>query len=75
MINKSKLKLFVWEDFNSDYTRTPGLAFAIAPNKDEAKKIIIKKIGYDPGEGNWGDLLQVKSLNKKLGFARSGGGG
>ena len=37
-----KLKLFVWEDVLADYF--PGLAFAIAKDVNEARKLIKAKI-------------------------------
>lgn len=42
------LKLYVWEEFCTDYS--PGLAFAIAKSEEDAKKQIIKKLGYEPAE-------------------------
>ena len=35
---KSKLKLFVWTEFSPDYTS--GLAFAIAKDEPEARKLV-----------------------------------
>jgi len=76
---RSKLKLFVWDDFNSDYTK--GLAFAIAENVEEAKKLIfdyLKKKG-EPKQNYflncdpfWGDMLEY-TINK-IGMGASGGG-
>jgi len=62
------LKLFVWKGFAPDYT--DGLAFAIAENETEARKLIIKKIGFNFSE--WGNL-KIKPLNKKTSFAVAGG--
>lgn len=69
--NKKKLKLYVWEDFYSDYTS--GLAFAIAKNEEEARKIIESQFGYELSASNWGKL-SVLPLYKKCGFCVTGGG-
>lgn len=69
-----KLKLFVWEGFSPDYS--DGLAFAIAKNEKEARKLVIKEIGSFPGNtgpSNWGDLT-VYPLRKKIAKSVSGGG-
>jgi len=66
---KNKLKLFVWTDFCPDYTG--GLAFAIAEDETEAKKLVIKNISYDPYE--WGNL-NIYPINKKIARSVSGGG-
>jgi len=57
---KSKLKLFIWTGFNRDYTE--GLAFAIAKDETEARKLV-KKEGYIISE--WGDL-EIRSLSKRV---------
>lgn len=49
---KPPLRLFVWEGFSPDYTG--GLAFAIARDETDARKMIVKRHGYDPSE--WGGL-------------------
>jgi len=64
-----KLKLFVWTGFSPDYTA--GLAFAIAEDEDEARHLVIKENGFEPGE--WGDLT-VLPVNKKIAYSVSGGG-
>lgn len=64
-----KKKLFVWTHFNPDYSS--GLAFAIAKDETEARKLVLEKMGYKPMD--WGDLT-VYPLSKKLAFAVSGGG-
>lgn len=66
---KAKYKLFVWTKFNPDYR--DGLAFAIAENESKARKLIIKKMGFNPPE--WGEL-KIKSLDKRTCEAISGGG-
>ena len=69
MKNK-KMYLYVWEEFEPDYTN--GLAFAIAKSEKEAKKIILDKGAWHP---DWGKLRKYK-LNRKtqLGFYVNGGG-
>ena len=49
---KSKLKLFVWQDFCPDYTS--GLAFAIAKDETEARKLVVKERQFEPYD--WGSL-------------------
>ncbi len=66
---KARLRLFVWTGFSPDYTS--GLAFAIAKDETEAKKLIEKTHGYSPS--TWGDL-EVLPLTKKTAFSVSGGG-
>lgn len=46
----SDLKLFVWRQFAPDYY--DGLAFAIAHDEPEARRIIVDKLPYDPSD--WG---------------------
>ena len=65
---KKTLKLYVWDDFNPDWTS--GLAFAIATSEKEAKELILKE-RYDPTD--WGTLT-VHSLSKKIARSVSGGG-
>jgi len=64
-----KLKLFVWTDFDPDYTC--GLAVALAETEEEARKLVLKKRGY--GISNWGKL-HILPLSKKCAFSESGGG-
>jgi hypothetical protein len=73
-IMRSGLKLFVWEGFDPDYT--DGLAFAIAKDEAEAKKLVIEDIGYDPSGWRWGrwGTLTVYPINKKIAKAVHGGG-
>ena len=66
---KSKLKLFVWTDFSPDYTS--GLAFAIAKDETEARKLVVAQRGYEPYA--WGTLT-IHPLSKKLAYSVSGGG-
>ena len=66
---KSKLKLFVWHDYCTDYTA--GLAVAIAKDVAEAKELIINDMGFDADD--WGDLT-IYPVNKKMATSVCGGG-
>lgn len=63
------MKLFIWTGFSPDYTN--GLAFAIAKDVEEAKKLIIKEHGHEVYE--WGDL-EVRRLDRKVARCVAGGG-
>ena len=63
------MKIFNWTDFSPDYTS--GLAFAIAKDEKEARKMIKKSYGCEPSQ--WGDL-EVRPLNRKVARQVSGGG-
>lgn len=65
---KKKLRLYIWDDFNTDWSS--GLAFAIATSEAEARKLVIEDIGYGPRE--WGDV-QVKPLSRRIARSISGG--
>ena len=67
-MKKKQLKLFVWTNFEPDYTG--GLAFAIAKDEFEASKLIEKQHGYPPYL--WGNM-KIYTLNKKIAFSVSGG--
>jgi len=67
------LQLFVFEDFNPDYT--DGLAFAIAASADEAKAMIRKHRHHVYGcdvEPVWGKM-KVFAVDKRVARAVSGG--
>ena len=64
-----KLRLFIWTEFACDYTC--GLAFAIARDEVEARKLIVKNRGYDPSE--WG-VLEIRRLDHRVARSVSGGG-
>jgi len=66
---KTKLKLYIWKDFNPDYTG--GLAFAIAKDETDARKLIEKEMGFSIYD--WGEL-EVKPLLRRIARAVSGGG-
>ena len=65
---KTKLKLFIWTGFSPDYT--DGLAFAIAEDEAEARKMIIKEYGLEP---IWGSL-EVRRLDQRVVRYVCGGG-
>ena len=66
---KKKLKLFIWTEFCPDYT--DGLAFAIAENETEAKKLIEKELNCDVY--TWGNL-EIRRLDHRVARAVYGGG-
>lgn len=63
------MKLFIWTDFSPDYSS--GLAFAIAKSESEARKQIIKELGFNPT--SWGNL-EVRRLDRSVAKCVSGGG-
>jgi hypothetical protein len=65
----AKLKLYVWTNYSPDYTS--GLAFAIAKDETEARKLIEETRGFTVYQ--WGDL-KVYPLNKRIAHEVSGGG-
>lgn len=65
---KSKLRLFIWTNFCPDYSG--GLAFAVAKDETDARKLIEKEYGctvYD-----WGDL-EIKPLSGRIARSVCGG--
>lgn len=66
-----ELKLFVWTDFCTDYTS--GLAFAIATNEADARKLVEKDQGCIRKECNWGKLT-IYPLTEQISFSVCGGG-
>jgi len=66
---KKKYKLFIWTEFEPEYTN--GLAFAIAPNEAMAKKMIEKQC--ELGVWKWGKL-EVREIDIKVARCVSGGG-
>ncbi len=69
LIMTTKLKLFIWTDFCTDYTS--GLAFAIAKDETDARKQIEKERGHPVLD--WGDL-EIKPLSRRVARCVSGGG-
>lgn len=65
---QKKLRLFVWTGFSPDYTK--GLAFAIAKNEAEARKLIEKK--HDCPVYTWGNLT-IYPLTQRVAECVSGG--
>jgi hypothetical protein len=65
----NKLRLFIWTGFCPDYT--DGLAFAIAKDETEARKMIVKKRGFDVRD--WGEL-EVRRLDQRIARCVCGGG-
>jgi hypothetical protein len=63
------MKLFIWTQFSPDYSS--GLAFAIAEDEAEAKKLIISQRGYEVY--TWGNL-EIRRLDQKVARCVSGGG-
>jgi hypothetical protein len=53
-MKKKQLKLFVWEEFGTDYTQ--GIAFAIAETAEQAQELVIKKHGRGPLY--WGEMQE-----------------
>lgn len=45
------LHLYVWKDVFRDYT--PGIAFALAHNEDEARMLILASMDYGDAEAYW----------------------
>jgi len=66
---KTKLKLFIWTEFCPDYT--DGLAFAIAKDETDARKLIKKEREYEVYE--WGNL-EIKPLSRRIARSVNGGG-
>ena len=74
----SDLKLFIWENVLTDHTS--GIAFALAENVEEARKIIFEKF-EETTEGYINDTLlkadlsdEPKIVDTKNGFYVWGGG-
>lgn len=63
-----KYQLYVWNEFNPDYT--DGLAFAIAKSEEEARKLVETQRGVRVS--TWGSL-SIHPLNKPIAFAVCGG--
>lgn len=63
----SKLKLFVWNEFNPCYDN--GIAFAVAENEQEAKVMVLEESGNARAE--WGKT-EVYELGEKIAGSRVG---
>ena len=69
------LKLYVWPEFQRDYAA--GLAFAIAHDSDEARRLIAGAYlpGFSPEDlYSLAANPEVFELNVPIAFARAGGG-
>lgn len=66
------MKLYVWTEFEPEYT--PGLAFAIADNVDEARELVKRKFReqFKFDANNFGSVEEFE-LTEKIAFARCGG--
>ena len=64
-----ELKLYVWTGFCRDYSA--GLAFAIAHDEVEARKLVAEECGWEPM--NWGDL-SIHPLTSPIAKSACGGG-
>lgn len=64
---RKKLRLYVWTNYSPDYT--DGLAFAIARDEIEARKLVTKARGNEPFQ--WGTLT-VHELGP-VAYEQSGG--
>ena len=62
-----KLRLFVWDDFASDYK--PGLAFAIAPTIQEAERMVEESVGFWPSNAGKCTEYPIQAI----GFGCTGG--
>ena len=63
-----KLKLYVWENVLTDWNS--GIAFAYAENSEEARQLILKKLGYTHEDLSKSPRL----IEQKEGFYVYGGG-
>lgn len=72
---KAKLKLFIWTNFEPHYTSRMvfygGLAFAIAKDEKEARKLVTKEYPWKIHQ--WGKL-EVRRIDYRVARAVSGGG-
>ena len=67
-MKKDKLKLYVWEDVLTDYT--DGIMFALAENAEDARNLIVEKMGHRTG-----DLaIEPREVTDREGFYVWGGG-
>ena len=62
-------RLFVWTKFAPDYTE--GLAFAVAETTEQAHRLVIEHLGYEPSD--WGRLY-IYPIRAGIAFAVPGGG-
>lgn len=72
ILKKPKFKLFVWQDVFCDWTS--GLAFAIAQDAEEARRVITAQMGYKEVPGDLAKPPEVFELTGPVGFGIWGGG-
>lgn len=65
---KTEMKLYVWTEFDPDYTG--GLAFAIAKDETQAQKKVRKAYYGEPY--SWG-TLKVYRIDRAIAYAVGGG--
>ena len=65
----SNLKLYVWEGVLTD--RTSGVMFALAEDKEHARKLILEECNYVPDGDIAGEPIEI---TEPKGFAVWGGG-
>jgi len=61
----AELKLYVWEGVLPE---SEGLAIAIAPNEEEAMRMVVKVYGHELNKTYWEDW-KVYDLNTPIAFA------
>lgn len=62
------MRLYVWTNFSRNWTE--GLAFAIARDEAEARRLVEEQLGYEPS--NWGNL-EVRRIDHRVARAVLGG--
>tara|TARA_R110001632_G_scaffold9206_1_gene35549 strand:- start:71 stop:286 length:216 start_codon:yes stop_codon:yes gene_type:complete len=70
-MNIQDLKLYIWDEFYSDFT--DGMAVAIASSLEEAKALVEENHGWPYKLKNWGDYYTVP-LNSPFAVSLMGGG-
>lgn len=63
------MKLFIWTNFCPDWKG--GLAFAIAKDVEEARRLVVKEHGCEPYD--WG-VLETRRVDRRVARSVSGGG-
>jgi hypothetical protein len=70
MSTPAPLYLYVWDEFHPDYTE--GLAFAIAPDLEAARALVLSKTSLAPEHIEWGPVT-IHYLTEPCCYARIGG--
>lgn len=68
---RKKLRLYVWEHVLIDYSE--GIMFALASSKEEAKSLILAKMGYDSSTAKSDLQSEPRIIEQAEGFAIWGG--